>query len=245
MIRRVAGRAGLICLLIKAVACPVSMSGAIAQPLPSFELKPSIEGIQIAIPVVVEVSRSATGDVTTLRLQADLAGLSSSLDQVVNAIWRREGLEGQRVSHRGTSMVVEGNALRLKVHFHANPRALPSSNGSLVLLLRPEVLDAGVGLSGTVAEFNVSNDITRGAVRALRLDERLKRELGRGLTDALSRPDARLAIPAAARAFGARATAASFAPPPPGPRLLIDATMPNAAIAGLTQCLLRIAACPQ
>ena len=223
----------------------MSLSGAIAQPLPSFELKPSIEGIEIAIPVVVAVSRPATGDVTTLRLQADLAGLSSSLDQVVNAIWRREGLEGQRVSHRGTSMVMEGNALRLKVHFHARPRALPSSNGSLVLLLRPEIIDDGVGLSGTIAEFNVSNDITRGAVRALRLDERLKRELGRGLTEALSRPDARLAIPAAARAFGARATAASFAPPPPGPRLLIDATMPNAAIAGLTQCLLRIATCPQ
>ena len=208
-------------------------------------LTPNVEGIAIPIPVRVNVSRPAGGGMTELRLQADLAGLNANLDAVINAIWQKQGLERQRVSHRGTQMVVDGPALRLKIHFRACPGALPSSNGSLVVVLRPVVVGDGVALSGNVTEFNVSNDLTRGAVRALRLDDRLKAELDRGLNEALAKPDAKLTIPAIARAFGARVTAANFVPPPPAPALRIEATMPNAAMAGVTRCLFQVSTCPE
>lgn len=232
--------AGALFLLVSAIPClPEELLAH------TIELAPNVEGIAIPIPVRVNVSRPAGGDVTELHLHADLGGLGANLDAVINAIWRRQNLERQRVSHRGTQMVVDGSSLRLKVHFRASPGALPSSNGSLVVVLRPVVHQDGVGLAGNVTEFNVSNDLTRGAVRALRIDERLKAELDRGLNEALSKPHARLPIPAIARALGARATAASFVPPPPAPSLRIHATMPNAAMAGLTRCLLQISTCPE
>jgi hypothetical protein len=242
---RFAARTRRVGLLMVAIVSGTTLFEARAQTLATFELTPRIEGIEVPITVSINVERAGTGDLTILRLQADLTAMSSKLDQVIDAIWRKEDLEAQRVSHRGTTMVVDGSALRLKVHFRAKPRNLPSSNGSLVLLLQPVIVDDGVGLTGSVAEFNVSNDITRGAIKALRLDDRLKRELDRGLAEALAQPHARLAIPAAARAFGVRVTGASFSPPPPVSTLSIVATLPNSAVAGLSRCLLQVAACPQ
>jgi hypothetical protein len=213
--------------------------------VPAFELKPRIEGIEISIPVRVDVSRAPSSDTTNLRFRADLAGVSARLNEVVEAIWQKERLADKRISHRGTIASVENGGLRLKLHFHARPSGLPSSNGSVVLLLNPVVADDGIGLSGHVVEFNVSNDITRNAVKLLRLDDRLRRELTRALTDALAKPDARFVMPAIARAFGARVTAASFGPLPPGPALLIEATTSDAAIGGLAACLLQNDTCPQ
>lgn len=200
--------------------------------LPAAVISQTIEGVEINFPVGLTASRSDPAKPVTIVATIELSDLIAKADALIEAAWatREIDLDG-KLSHRGTLLSIETPAIRAKVHFHVSPGLVPSSNGSVVAVFRPTVADNRIALSSSIAEFNISNDITRSAADALDLDDTVKNKLGTLLDEALSAPGAVLALPPAVQALGVDLAIARFATIDGMPSLVVEGTLP--ALAGL------------
>ena len=200
--------------------------------LPAAVISQTIEGVEVNFPIGLTASRSdpskpvaivATIDIIRL----DCEGRCLDRSRVGNA---KIDLGG-KLSHRGTLLSIETPAIRAKVHFHVSPGLVPSSNGNVVAVFQPTVANNRIALSGSIAEFNISNDITRSAADALDLGDTVRDKLGSLLDEALSAPGAGLALPPAVQALGVNLATARFATIDGMPSLVVEGTLP--ALAGI------------
>jgi hypothetical protein len=200
--------------------------------LPAVVISQTIEGVEVNFPVGLTASRSDPAKPVAIVATIDLSDLIAKADALIEAAWVARKIDlGGKLSHRGTLLSIETPAIRAKVHFHVSPGLVPSSNGSVVAVFQPTVTDNRIALSGSIAEFNISNDITRGAVDALDLDDMVRDKLGSLLDEALSAPGAGLALPPAVQALGVNLATAWFATIDGTPSLVVEGTLP--ALAGL------------
>ncbi|UVK35811.1 hypothetical protein LHFGNBLO_006025 (plasmid) [Mesorhizobium sp. AR10] len=200
--------------------------------LPAATISKTIEGVEINFPIAITASRSDPAQPVTVVVRIDLSDLVAKVDTLIGAVWTKRNIDlGGKLTHNGTLLSIESPALRAKVHFHVSPGLVPSSNGSIVAYFEPRVVDGRVALTGRIAEFNISNDITRHAAEALNLDDLVRDKVGALLDEALSAPGASLALPPAVLAFGVSLSTARFVTIDGKPSLVVEGALP--AVAGL------------
>lgn len=200
--------------------------------LPAAVISKTIEGIEINFPVGITASRNDPVQPVTIAVKIDLSDLVAKINTLIGAVWTKRHIDlGGKLTHNGTLLSIESPALHAKMHYYVRPEIVPSSDGSVVAYFVPMVADNRIALTGRIAEFNISNDITRTAAQALNLDDLVKDKLGALLNEALSAPGAGLALPPAVQAFGVTLSTARFVTIDGKPSLVVEGTLP--AIAGL------------
>jgi hypothetical protein len=200
--------------------------------LPAAVISKTIEGVEIKFPVIITAGRNDPAQPVAIAVKIDLSDLVANVNTLIGAVWTKRNIDlGGKLTHNGTILSVETPALRAKVHFRARPGLVPDSNGSVVAYFDPTVAENRVALAGRIVEFNISNDITRHAAEALKLDDLVRDKLGTLLNEALSAPGASLALPPAVHALGVKLSAVSFVLIDGRPSLIVEGTLP--AVAGL------------
>jgi hypothetical protein len=216
-----------ICLLMIAGLLP---GYAKSIDLPAAVISKTIEGVEIKFPVGITASRNDPAQPVAIAVKIDLSDLVANVNILIGAVWTKRNIDlGGKLTHNGTILSIETPVLRAKVHFRARPGPVPDSNGSVVAYFEPTVGENRVALAGRIVEFNISNDLTRHAAKALNLDDLVKDKLGALLNEALSAPGASLALPPAVLALGVKLSAASFVLIDGRPSLVVEGTLPTVA----------------
>lgn len=191
-----------------AFAAPALAGQSVA--FPRFDLTQDIEGVAVVLPLRLTVSAETPQSRVAIAAEIGLADLLAKADAIIakaasRAIGRIDGL-----AYKGTQAGIEGENLRLKVHFNYDAGIL-DTNGSVTLRLALKEDGPALRLvPSSRPELKISNDIARLAAGLAGLDDDLEKAAAGALDKAFADPRAVLALPAALSATGLALESARF-----------------------------------
>lgn len=175
-----------------------------SETLPPIILEHTVEGIQFATPVLV--------DIGPLSNQGAQYTARSNIDELVpflNTLADRQA--GGDIRHTGTQVWVENGMLKVKVHLEYHVGGLiGSTNGSVVALIRANVADDAVSISVTAIDLNISNDFVRIGSDLSGFRDKIKAQVLAGLEKVLSADNATLSLPKPVKELGVTLETAHF-----------------------------------
>jgi hypothetical protein len=207
------------------LALLMAPAGAVAQTvtLPIANLPVQVEGVSLSLPASVVLTAPAPGGPARVAMQVDLSPLEERIDPLVEAAIKRAKLDRDgMVAHRGTKLKVEDDRLQARVRIRLKPPVVPASDGAVIIQFRLRNENGKLGVTARVTDFNVQDDITRTAIQALNIDDRIRKEIAEVLNEALEKQGVQLLPPDAARTFGLKMTGQRFATVDGRPVALIE-----------------------
>lgn len=177
-----------------------------------FDVPAKLSGVDVTFPVRATLTQAASDQPVGLVAKVDLEDVRAKVDAVIRAAGLHQPPGNyQSFDYKGTLLEARDGRLWAKYHFRVDLKRLPATNGSVEMFVRPVAEAEGLRFVGENAQLNVSNEIVRGVVSAMKLEQRLATEGLAAVNGFLASPEARLKLPKELAAMNGTLSSARFA----------------------------------